>query len=106
MARTTETQELLGTIARVACGETVLSPAQIDRLVEVVRDPSRPRRAVASVPSLTAREWQILERMRDGRTMPEIAGELYLSPVTVRSHARSIRRKLAADEQLRDPIYR
>jgi DNA-binding NarL/FixJ family response regulator len=104
------TEQLLQAIVDVGAGEIVLSGEQVARLVEAVRDPARPRRTVAGGPGLTAREWQVLELMRAPRTMPEIAEMLYLSPVTVRSHARSIRRKLAAatatDNELRDPMYR
>jgi len=43
---------------------------------------------------VTAREWQVLELMHDELSTPEIAERLVVSPVTVRSHARSIRNKL------------
>jgi DNA-binding NarL/FixJ family response regulator len=105
-----DTERLLQAIADVSAGEIVLSGAQVARLVEAVRDPARPRRTVVGGPALTAREWQILALLRERRTMPEIAEHLFLSPVTIRSHARSIRRKLAAAgrgaDEGRSPIYR
>jgi DNA-binding NarL/FixJ family response regulator len=81
-------------VVAVAHGDVAFTQEQILQLVEVVRDPSRPRRRLARHPGLTAREWQILELM-ETQSMPEIAERLALSPVTVRSHARSIRTKLA-----------
>jgi DNA-binding NarL/FixJ family response regulator len=43
---------------------------------------------------LTARESEVLERLQDGATNPEIAEELSIGIETVRTHARSIYRKL------------
>jgi len=103
-------ERLIEAIVNVGAGEIVLTGVQVARLVEAVRDPSRPRRTVARGPALTAREWQVLELMRERHTMPEIAQRLVLSPVTVRSHARSIRRKLAASSgsaaNLRSAMHR
>ena len=112
VARTDNTERLLQAIADICAGEIVLTKAQMACLVEAVRDPARPRRRVATGPALTAREWQVGALLRDGRTRREIAEQLFLSPVTVRSHVRSIRRKLAAPtaaglpEKVRNPINR
>jgi len=38
----------------------------------------------------------VLELLRQGLTTAEVADRLVLSPITVRSHAHSIRRKLGA----------
>ena len=44
---------------------------------------------------LTTREWQVLELMGQGSTTSEIATQLDVTPVTVRSHVSSLMRKLA-----------
>jgi DNA-binding NarL/FixJ family response regulator len=82
-------------IVEVAQGDVVLTKHQAARVVDALRDPTRPRRRLENVPELTAREWQVLELMNSEFSTPEIAERLVLSPVTVRSHARSIRNKLA-----------
>ena len=87
-------KELLQAIIKVADGDVVLAPQQVPRVVAELRDPSRPRRRLERVPVLTAREWQVLELLNSELSTPEIAERLVVSPVTVRSHARSIRRKL------------
>jgi DNA-binding NarL/FixJ family response regulator len=87
-------EELLEVIVDVAGGEVVLSRQQTARVVEALRDPTRPRRRLERLPELTAREWQVLEMLNSELSTPEIAERLVLSPVTVRSHARSIRKKL------------
>jgi DNA-binding NarL/FixJ family response regulator len=91
---TAPSSRLLRAIVNVAAGEAVLSGTQVARVLEAVRDPSRARRRVAGRPELTAREWQVLELLRVGLTTAEVAERLVLSPITVRSHAHSIRRKL------------
>jgi DNA-binding NarL/FixJ family response regulator len=94
LPRTAPSSRLLRAIVNVAAGEAVLSGTQVARVVEAVRDPARARRRVADRPELTAREWQVLELLRVGLSTAEVAERLVLSPITVRSHAHSIRRKL------------
>jgi DNA-binding NarL/FixJ family response regulator len=52
------------------------------------------RRGARHNPKLTARELEILAAIADGRTNPQIAAALYLSPKTVMHHSSSIYRKL------------
>jgi DNA-binding NarL/FixJ family response regulator len=96
LPRTAPSSRLLRAIVSVAAGEAVLSGTQVARVLEAVRDPARARRHIADRPPLTAREWQVLELLRNRLTTAEIAERLVLSPVTVRSHAHSIRQKLGA----------
>ena len=94
LARASKRKKLVDAIVKVARGEIVLSREQVARVVGELRDPTRPRRRLEKVPELTAREWQVFELMHSELSTPEIAERLVVSPVTVRSHARSIRRKL------------
>ena len=96
LPRTAPSSRLLRALVNVAAGEAVLSGTQVARVLESIRDPARARRRVADRPELTAREWQVLELLRNGLTTAEIAERLVLSPITVRSHAHAIRRKLGA----------
>ena len=96
LPRTATSTRLLRAIVNVAAGEAVLSGTQVARVLEAIRDPARARRRVADRPELTAREWQVLELLRNGLTTAQIAERLFLSPITVRTHAHSIRRKLGA----------
>ena len=50
--------------------------------------------------SLTTRERQILEQLRDGATTRRVAARLDLAESTVRSHVRGILRKLEVNSQL------
>jgi DNA-binding NarL/FixJ family response regulator len=44
--------------------------------------------------SLTAREWEVIDLVKESKTTDEIADELVLSPETIRSHVKNILRKL------------
>jgi DNA-binding NarL/FixJ family response regulator len=43
---------------------------------------------------LTAREWEVIDLLKASKTNDQIAGELVLSPETIRSHMKNILRKL------------
>jgi DNA-binding NarL/FixJ family response regulator len=94
VSRSSEPADLRDAIVDVARGQVVLSRAQVARVVGELRDPTRPRRRLQRVPALTAREWQVLELMQSELSTPQIAAKLVVSPITVRSHAQSIRKKL------------
>lgn len=80
----------------VLSGEAALPRSLVARVVEEFS--GRGRRRVSLKRSrgvnLTAREWQVLEQMRDGKTTAEIAEGMFVSPVTVRTHVSAILKKL------------
>jgi NarL family two-component system response regulator LiaR len=76
-------------------GEAVISRRMTKRLIEHVRrgpDSAAGMRPVRS--PLTAREWEVLDLLRDGRSTEAIADDLVLAIETVRSHVKNILRKL------------
>jgi DNA-binding NarL/FixJ family response regulator len=81
----------------VLSGEAAVPRPLVARLMEEFRAREGRRRLPALKErgaSLTTREWQILELLREGLTTSKIADRLYVSPVTVRSHVRAILKKL------------
>ena len=48
---------------------------------------------------LTTRQWEILSRMAQGQRVSTIAGELYISPSTVRNHLAVIFKKFGVHSQ-------
>jgi NarL family two-component system response regulator LiaR len=76
-------------------GEAVISRSMAMRLVEFVRQMPPGGRGLRPVHSLiTDREWEVLDLLCEQRTTEEIAKELVLAPETVRTHVKSILRKL------------
>jgi DNA-binding CsgD family transcriptional regulator/PAS domain-containing protein len=49
--------------------------------------------------TLTSREWHVVTRLAQGARVPAIAGELALSPSTVRNHLSAVFRKLGVGSQ-------
>jgi DNA-binding NarL/FixJ family response regulator len=49
--------------------------------------------------TLTAREWEVGELLREGRSTGEIAERLGVSPVTVRRHISLLLQKLGVDSR-------
>jgi DNA-binding NarL/FixJ family response regulator len=76
-------EELLDCIRRVNRGETRIPVSLVEKLA-----------AGLSSESLTGRELNVLELLAQGKSNKEIGVTLYISETTVKSHLRSIFRKL------------
>ncbi|SEG55931.1 DNA-binding response regulator, NarL/FixJ family, contains REC and HTH domains [Thermomonospora echinospora] len=75
-------------------GDTLVSPSVTVRLLEHLTRPRPPARRPHE--PLTGRELEVVRLVARGRTNDEIAGELYVSLSTVKTHLGSVQRKLAA----------
>ena len=78
-------------------GEIATSPAMTRRLVEYLR--TTPEFGIGMRPvksALSSREWEVLDLLTVGRSTADIAGELYLTVETVKSHVKHVLRKLGA----------
>jgi len=71
----------------------VLEPVSL-RLPESPTVGMRPVRS-----ELTSREWEVLDLLCERKTTDEVASDLFLSPETVRSHVKSIYRKLGVNSR-------
>jgi len=87
-------ERICDAIVAVAQGETVLDPEIQAGLAREIR-----MRAEDERPALTAREREILRLTADGRSAPQIAEELYLSPTTVRTHLQHLYEKLGVSDR-------
>jgi len=86
-------QALNGTLR----GEAAISRRLSMQLIEQLRrapDATNGMRPVRS--PLTAREWEVVDLLYQGRSTDEIAEQLVLSHETVRSHIKNLMRKLGA----------
>lgn len=91
--------QLPDALGDVLNGEAALPPALMARVIGEFRDRSPRRRPVLAkegYETLTSREWQVLDLLREGKSTAAIARRLVVSPVTVRSHVASILRKVRA----------
>ncbi len=100
LLKDTEPTDLLSAVRVVARGDALLAPSVTRRLIEEVS--SRPGRSPGTVPTLdvlTDREREVLALVAGGLTNDEIAGELYLSPLTAKTHVSRILTKLGARDR-------
>jgi DNA-binding NarL/FixJ family response regulator len=78
-------------------GEAAISRRLGMRLVEQLHSAPAGLAGLRPVKSpLTAREWEVVDLLQEGRTTDQIADQLVLSIETVRSHVKNILRKLNA----------
>ena len=95
LLKNAEPEELHKSILLVSQGLSVLSP-QVTRQVlrAVTADPGNP-----SESGLSSRELEVLACLSQGFTTAQIAGELYISENTVKTHVRHILEKLEASNR-------
>ena len=94
-------ERLVEAVRTTAAGETPLAPAVLERIVShYVRRPPPGLVKPTQLEALSDRELQVLRLVAAGRSNPEIAQELFISLVTVKSHVRHILSKLG----LRDRV--
>jgi two-component system nitrate/nitrite response regulator NarL len=87
-------KEIFEAVMTVSRGEAYVPPALQTALAEQIQ-----LREVVERPVLSPREQEILRMTADGRSAPEIANELHLSPATVKTHMQSLYEKLGVSDR-------
>lgn len=92
--------ELAGAVMATAEGHSVVDPLVVSRLLERLREAPDAGVGLRPVTSpLTDREWEVLDGLCVGLSPEQIADAFVLSVETVRSHIKSIFRKLDVHSQ-------
>jgi DNA-binding NarL/FixJ family response regulator len=86
-------EEIVRAVRTVADGEAWLDPGVTGRVLAAYRG-TAPSRPAVDLGQLTARELEVLQLIGRGRSNSEIAAELFISEVTVKSHVGHIFTKL------------
>jgi len=90
LTKDSATEELLKALAAVLRGRRYIGTSLAEKLVDALGGGSgRPAHE-----TLSDREFEVFERMARGRTVGEIAAELFLSPKTVSTYRRRVLEKL------------
>jgi DNA-binding NarL/FixJ family response regulator len=101
LLKDTPPEDLISAIRSVAAGDAVVSPKVTKRLLDrLIAEEPAPSRDPAVLEVLTAREREVLEQIAAGRSNAEIAGQLFLSEATVKTHVGRVLTKLG----LRDRV--
>ncbi|WP_298325759.1 response regulator transcription factor [Haloactinopolyspora sp.] len=96
-------QEIIAAVRAVAAGDAMLAPRVTTRLIaHFVGLHTDPRRADAQarLALLTPREREIVSAVAAGRSNSDIAGDMYLSEATVKTHLTRIFAKLDASNRV------
>jgi two-component system, NarL family, response regulator DevR len=100
----TSTGSILITAVRAAGdGDTTLPADLLSSMLKKVGERQHTTLTGTALDGLTAREHQILVLIAQGKTSREIAGELYISPRTVRDYLSHITAKLSLRQRGRTP---
>jgi DNA-binding NarL/FixJ family response regulator len=99
--------DLVHAVRAAAIGQSLISPRIAAHLVKRLRETN----PVATEPvqdesrDLTTREVEVLRLVAEGKENAQIAGELYISPKTVKNHVASILGKLAIENRVQAAVF-
>jgi DNA-binding NarL/FixJ family response regulator len=100
LVKDTEPAELLHAIRVVADGDALLSPKITRRLISDIAARRAPRsRPDPALSELTEREREIMTLVAHGLSNADIAAQLYLSPLTIKTHVGRAMLKLHARDR-------
>jgi DNA-binding NarL/FixJ family response regulator len=96
--------EVVAAIRTVHEGDAVLAPSTTRRMLAHLVD-TAPRPDDGATAALTEREREVLVEIAEGYTNPQIAGRLYLSEGTVKTHVGRILAKLGLRDRVHAVIF-
>jgi DNA-binding NarL/FixJ family response regulator len=99
LVKDTDPADLVRAVRVAAAGDALLSPTVTRRLLARVADATRDVAAPPGLGDLTAREREVLVEVAGGYSNEEIAGRLYLSESTVKTHVSRVMAKLGARDR-------
>jgi DNA-binding NarL/FixJ family response regulator len=100
LVKDAEPAELLQAIRVVAAGDALLAPRVTRRLItDLASRPERPQLDGRQLGVLTDREREVLSLVATGLSNDEIARQLFVSPLTAKTHVSRILTKLDARDR-------
>ena len=98
--------ELIRGIEAAAVGESLVSPSIAGKVLQQVRArAASPDLAETVRAELSQRELEVLKLIASGRDNAMIAGELHISPKTVKNHISNILMKLQIENRIQAAVY-
>ncbi|MER5426470.1 response regulator transcription factor [Streptosporangium roseum] len=99
LVKDTEPAELIQAVRVVADGDALLSPGVTRRLIAEYASRAKPPHPSQDLGMLTDREREVLALVGTGMTNDEIAGKLFMSPATAKTHVSRTMMKLHARDR-------
>ncbi len=96
--------ELVRAVRAVAEGDALISPSVTRRLLDEFARPGASGAPPPGLEELTSRERDVLDLIAKGRSNPEIAEELVVTPATVKTHVAHILMKLGVRDRVQAVI--
>lgn len=93
LLKDTPPERIISAVHTIAAGDILLAPAITHRLIETYSRHHRPS-AGSELGTLTSRETEVLSLVGNGLSNAQIAGRLYLSETTVKTHVKHLMGKL------------
>jgi DNA-binding NarL/FixJ family response regulator len=98
--------ELIRGISSASIGESLISPHIASKVLQRVRSSTAQPDAEATIRAeLSEREIEVLKLIANGKDNAMIAGELHISPKTVKNHISNILMKLQIDNRIQAAVY-
>jgi DNA-binding NarL/FixJ family response regulator len=99
-------QELIRGIEAAAVGEALISPHIAGKVLQRVRAASPHSDLEKAIRAeLSEREVEVLKLIANGKDNAQIAGELHISPKTVKNHISNILMKLQIENRIQAAVY-
>ncbi len=99
-------QDLMQGIRAAAVGESLISPHIAAKVLQRMRATGTSEQDAATIRAeLSDREIQVLKLIANGKDNAQIAGELHISPKTVKNHISNILMKLQIDNRIQAAVY-
>ena len=106
LLKDTSITELVRGIQAAAAGESLVSPSIAAKVLQRLRASSASSRDLGVVKAeLSDREVEVLKLIANGKDNAMIAGELHISPKTVKNHISNILMKLQIDNRIQAAVY-
>lgn len=99
LGKTANADEIAAAIRKVAAGEKVLSQSSMDKVLMSFASPAENNQKRRLDLVLTARELEVLRLIANGLGNQEIADQLFISSLTVKTHVRKIMTKLEVHDR-------
>ncbi|MDH6181112.1 DNA-binding NarL/FixJ family response regulator [Microbacteriaceae bacterium SG_E_30_P1] len=100
LVKDTEPEELIRAVRVVSAGDALLSPGVTRRLLERISSRLHEAPDAAALDVITEREREVLALVGRGMTNEEIGRQLFVSPLTAKTHVSRIMSKLDARDRV------